>query len=64
MLAEMIAAAGRTIVLADASKFDRNGFGRIAPLDAIDILVTEVPPSDEITSALIDAEVEIIIAAE
>jgi DeoR/GlpR family transcriptional regulator of sugar metabolism len=64
MLAAMIAAAGRTIVLADASKFDRNGFGHIAPLNAIDILVTEIPPSDEMTNALIDAEVEIIIASE
>ena len=37
MLAEMISAAGRIIVLADASKFGRTAFGHFAPLSAIDI---------------------------
>ena len=40
MFAEMISAAERTIVLADTTKFGRNAFGHIAPLSAINVLVT------------------------
>jgi DeoR family transcriptional regulator, fructose operon transcriptional repressor len=64
MFAEMIEAAGRTIVLADSSKFDRNGFGQFAHLDEIDILVTDSPPPPNIADALQAAQVEIIIATE
>jgi DeoR/GlpR family transcriptional regulator of sugar metabolism len=62
MLADMISAAGRTIVLADASKFGRTGFGHIAPLSAINILVTDAPPPDDLAQALSEAEVEVIVA--
>jgi DeoR/GlpR family transcriptional regulator of sugar metabolism len=64
MFEEMIAAAGRTIVLADASKFGRNGFGQFAQLSEIDILVTDALPSDDIASALREGHVEVIIAPE
>jgi DeoR/GlpR family transcriptional regulator of sugar metabolism len=64
MFAEMIAAAGRTIVLADASKFNRNGFGHFAQLSEIDLLVTDEPPPSDIADALMEAQVEIIIAPE
>jgi DeoR/GlpR family transcriptional regulator of sugar metabolism len=64
MLAEMIASASRTIIVADASKFDRNGFGHFAPLSAIDILVTDQSPSRELTEALVEAGVEIVVAPD
>jgi DeoR/GlpR family transcriptional regulator of sugar metabolism len=64
MFEEMIAAAGRTIVLADASKFGRNGFGQFAQLSEIDILVTDANPPADIVSALLREHVEIIIAPE
>jgi DeoR/GlpR family transcriptional regulator of sugar metabolism len=47
MLARMIASARRSIVVADGSKFGCNAFAQIAPLSAIDILVTDTSPSPE-----------------
>lgn len=38
---KMMAATQQTIVLADASKFGRKGFGRICALDEIDVLITD-----------------------
>ncbi len=62
MFAEMISSAERTIVLADATKFGRNAFGHIAPLTAINVLVTDAPPSDDLAQALGEAKVEIVVA--
>src|SRR5258707_1600453 len=62
MLADMISAAGRVIVLADASKFGRSAFGYFAPLSAIDILVTDSPPPDDLAEALSESGVEVIVA--
>jgi len=64
MLADMISSAERTIILADASKFGRNAFGHIAPLTAINILVTDVPPPDDLAQALGEAKVEIVVAPD
>jgi DeoR/GlpR family transcriptional regulator of sugar metabolism len=64
MLAEMISAAERTIILADATKFGRNAFGHIVPLTGIDILVTDAPPPDDLAQALGEGEVEIIVAPD
>jgi DeoR/GlpR family transcriptional regulator of sugar metabolism len=64
MLAEMISSAERTIILADATKFGRNAFGHIASLTAIDILVTDAPPPEDLAKALGEADVEIIVAPE
>jgi DeoR/GlpR family transcriptional regulator of sugar metabolism len=64
MLADMISSAERTIILADASKFDRNAFGHIAPLTAINILVTDAPPPDDLAQALGEAKVEILVAPD
>jgi DeoR family transcriptional regulator, fructose operon transcriptional repressor len=62
MLAEMISAAGRIIVLADASKFGRTAFGHFAPLSAIDIIVTDSPPPYDLAEALSKAGVEVVVA--
>ncbi len=64
MLAEMIASAGRTIVLADGSKVGRTAFGHIATLETIDILVTDLAPPGDIRQALVEAGVELIVAPE
>lgn len=62
MLAQMIDSARRTIVLADGSKFGVGAFAQIAPLEVIDILVTETAPPSDLRHALSQAGVETIIA--
>ena len=48
----MIAAARRTIVLADSAKFNHKLLGHIASLEQIDILVTDAEPPRELFGAL------------
>ena len=62
MMASMITSARRTIVLADSSKFGFNAFAQVAPLNAVDILVTDADPPEDLCQALIQANVEIIVA--
>jgi DeoR/GlpR family transcriptional regulator of sugar metabolism len=62
MLAQMITCARRAIVVADSSKFGVGAFAQIAPLDAIDILVSDVSPPPDLSQALSQANVEIIVA--
>jgi DeoR/GlpR family transcriptional regulator of sugar metabolism len=62
MMSAMIAAARRTVVIADAAKFGASVFAHIAPLDEIDVLVTDEPPPADLASALETANVEVIIA--
>jgi len=64
MMARMITAARRTIVVADASKFGFNAFAQVAPLTAIDILVTDAQPPPDLDQALHQANVEVIIATQ
>ena len=64
MIAAMIAAARRTIVLADASKFGKRVFAHIAPLDRIEILVTDEEPPEDLREALNAARVKVIVAPE
>ena len=54
--------AARTIVLADASKFDRLSAVRIEGLDGIDTLVTDRPPEGALSAALAAARVQVIVA--
>jgi Transcriptional regulators of sugar metabolism len=61
MFARMITSARRTIVVADASKFGYNAFAQIAPLSAIDVLVTDVSPPPDLSQALGQANVEVIV---
>jgi len=62
MIAAMMAASRRAIVLADASKFDHNAFAHIAPLGPRHTLISDKPPPPELAQALSDAGAEVIIA--
>jgi DeoR/GlpR family transcriptional regulator of sugar metabolism len=62
MLARMIACARRSIVVADGSKFGFNAFAQIVPLAAIDTLVTDISHPPELSQALRQANVEVIVA--
>ena len=61
MMAGMIAAARRTIVIADKTKFGRSGFAVVAPLDRLDVLVTDEEPLPELQVALEAAGVRIVV---
>jgi DeoR/GlpR family transcriptional regulator of sugar metabolism len=57
----LIDRARRTIVVADSSKIGRHGFMPIAPVDAIDVLVTDgAAPAEELT-ALRARGIEVIV---
>ncbi|ALN75438.1 DeoR/GlpR family DNA-binding transcription regulator [Aureimonas sp. AU20] len=60
MIADMMALARRTIVVADASKFGQYAFATIAPLSAIDILVTDRAPDGALAEALRGADVSVV----
>jgi DeoR family glycerol-3-phosphate regulon repressor/DeoR family fructose operon transcriptional repressor len=62
MMSAMIAAARRTIVIADRSKLGRLGFAIVAPLDQLDVVVTDQEPPRELAVALEAAGVRIVIA--
>jgi DeoR family transcriptional regulator, fructose operon transcriptional repressor len=64
MIAAMIAAARRTIVLADATKLGERVFAHIAPLDRIQVLVTDEAPPEDLREALDAARVDVIVAPE
>jgi DeoR/GlpR family transcriptional regulator of sugar metabolism len=63
MMAAMISAARRTVVVADAAKFGAAVFAHIAPLDRIDAIVTDEPPPPDLAAALQAAGVEVIVAS-
>ena len=58
----IVRAARRVVVVADADKLGRELLVSFAPLDAIDVLVTDAAPDAELASALSDAEVEVWLA--
>ena len=60
MMAGMINRAAKVVVLADSSKFGRQLFARIGPLEIADYLVTERAPEGELAEALAAAGVEVI----
>jgi DeoR/GlpR family transcriptional regulator of sugar metabolism len=62
MTASMIAAARRTIVLADSAKFDKKLLGHIASLGQIDILVTDAKPPAKLFEILNEFTVQVVIA--
>jgi DeoR/GlpR family transcriptional regulator of sugar metabolism len=64
LTASMIAAARRTIVLADANKFGQRSFAHICPFVNIDILVTDRDPPCDLAEALAKTRVEVIVAHE
>jgi DeoR/GlpR family transcriptional regulator of sugar metabolism len=58
----MIAAASVTIIVADSSKFGRNAFLHIAPLSAVDVLVTDAEPPATLREELEAADVDLVVA--
>ena len=48
--------------MVDASKFGRNTFVQIAPLNLVDVVVTDQQPPLDLSAALHEAGVEIILA--
>jgi DeoR/GlpR family transcriptional regulator of sugar metabolism len=61
MIAAMMAAR-RTIVLADSSKLGKHSFAQIAGLSAMQILVTDAEPAEELAAALKEAGVQLVVA--
>jgi DeoR family transcriptional regulator, aga operon transcriptional repressor len=59
----MVRHATQVIVVADHSKLGRVSFAQLATLDAIDTLVTDAPPPDELAEQLAAAGVNVLIAA-
>lgn len=57
----MMQAASQTIVLADSSKFGQRGFGRICPLEDVDVIITDSRISKQMVSIIEEAGVDLII---
>lgn len=57
----MMAAALKTIVLCDSSKFGRKGFGKICNLDKIDVIVTDSAISESMKGVLEESGIQLII---
>lgn len=62
LIAAMMAAARRTIILADSGKFGHASFAHIAPLDRAHVLVTDQPPPPDIAELLERAQVDVVVA--
>jgi DeoR family transcriptional regulator, fructose operon transcriptional repressor len=63
MIAGMIEASRRTIVLADGSKFGHNAFAHIAPFERVQVIVTDAEPAAEVMTALERADVNLLVAS-
>ena len=59
---KMMKASSKTVVLADSSKFGQRGFGHIAALDEVDIIITDDGISREMRDIIEAAGIELIIA--
>ena len=57
---KMMAASAKTIVLADSSKFGQHGFGRIASIDEVDVIITDSDISPEMVEIIEEAGIELI----
>jgi DeoR family transcriptional regulator, fructose operon transcriptional repressor len=62
MIRAMMDSARRVIVVADAAKFGASVFAHIAPLERVDLLVTDARPPSHLASDMADAGVEIVVA--
>jgi DeoR family fructose operon transcriptional repressor len=58
----IVRAARRVVVVADADKLERELLVSFAPLEAIDVLVTDAAPDKELATALSEAGVEVWLA--
>jgi DeoR family transcriptional regulator of aga operon len=59
--AEMVAAAGRCVVVADSTKVGQRAFARICPTSAVSCLVTDSGVDGATAQAVIDAGVELVV---
>lgn len=62
MIRAMMDSARRVILLADSVKFGASVFAHIAPLERVDVLVTEARPPSHLASAMADAGIDVIVA--
>ena len=60
----MMAAADRTVLLADHRKFDRAGFVSLGQLEEIDQIITDRPPPEEWKKRLEDSGVKLLCRSE
>jgi DeoR family transcriptional regulator, fructose operon transcriptional repressor len=60
----MIKAARRSIVLADHTKFGREEFGRIAPLAAIDTIITDTGANPDLIAEVEAAGADVVFAGQ
>ena len=58
----MIETAQTIVVLADSTKFDRRGLGRICSLEQIQYIVTDDQVSEATVRAVEDTGVKVIVA--
>lgn len=58
----MLRSGATTIALIDASKFGRRALATIVPMTEIDVIVTDLPPSDSDRTALDAADIRVIVA--
>jgi len=63
LIREMIKSAGQVVLLADASKFGKRLFYKVAGLEAVDVLVTDKMPPEDIMEQLELNQVEVMITA-
>ena len=59
----LMASAEQVVVVATHQKMLRYALAKLAVFDAVDILVTDAPPPQEIEAALKAADVKLIVAA-
>jgi DeoR/GlpR family transcriptional regulator of sugar metabolism len=57
---EAIKAGSRVVVLADATKIGKIAFANVAPIDVVDILITNASPNNKEISQIRDAGIEVI----
>lgn len=57
---EAINAASRVVVLADATKIGKIAFANVAPIDVVDILITNASPNSKVVGQIRDAGIEVI----
>ena len=59
---KMMGASSKTVVLADSSKLGQRGFGHIAPLEEVDIIITDDGITKEMREVIESLGIELIIA--
>ncbi|MBR1804251.1 MAG: DeoR/GlpR transcriptional regulator [Muribaculaceae bacterium] len=58
----MMAAAQKTIVLADSSKFGRRGFAKISDMEMVDLIITDPGISPQNVKAIEEMGIDLLIA--